>query len=63
MQIKTFKRGSGESVNMATLTVEDIKQHFRDKLNDIDNEKRSRDLYALQEIERLEKSLIKKEDD
>lgn len=48
---------------MATLTVEDIKQHFRDKLNDIDNEKRSRDLYALQEIERLEKSLIKKEDD
>jgi len=52
---------------MIKLTVEDIKKHFIDKYNDPDNTRASRDLYALNEInflekKLLEKSFIKKED-
>lgn len=44
---------------MTALTVEQVKQHFKDKLHDLNNNKRSRDLYALQEVERLEKEVAK----
>ena len=45
---------------MSKLTVEDIKKHFKDKYNDPDNSRASRDLYAIHEINFLERKLLGK---
>lgn len=40
---------------MSELTVEDIKNHFERKLADPENRRAARDLYALNEIMKLER--------
>ena len=45
---------------MTKITVGNIKKHFIDKYNDPENSKTSRDLYAIHEINLLERKLLEK---